>query len=689
MKPNTGLGCSLAAVLALCSCQLVTGLNDLTIDRTDDEVDSTDDSSTTNTSTDPDSTSGDCAIPSGLACAPTSNCGCESEQVCGLTDEDGDLAVACHAPGKQKQGDDCDLGDCANGLLCIEGVCIPSCRFDNDCEADNAQCEEVQRPNGQALKGIRYCQENCDLVSPADPTNDFQACDGEQSCVVSSNGSRCVNDLGNGTQGESCETDANCDAGLTCESNSCKQWCRVDSPNCSAGLECKPVTGGSDATLGLGLCDGGCPASIPAGDECLTDPNCGCPIGETCRAMVDGARVCSPAGDSGPQTVCEDNSACSSGLACIGALCRPYCDPEATSCADGSTCINVEYEGEPVPGVGACLGLCDPVYPDTDHDVYTPCGDGAECIAGDLEYGSPQSFCAEAPATQGDLTGHCDAETLCGETSTCIEDRCFPFCREDDDCYGFTMSPLCYTDDLGYRGSPDDVLGVCCSPLPVAGSECSAFGLECGCAEGWTCRSEGDDGRAVCSEVGDTGYQEPCEFDTECEFASSCIGGLCRPHCSGECAANEGACVQITSGDDVAIPIPHAFVCTGRCDPVNPERSDTQVTPCGAGAQCIAGWEGSTDAISMASFCAFHYYEEPVGGACTFDSDCALGLGCDFRDCPEDDLTCLGICVEYCASNDDCDEGSTCDLDVGRVGTPGTPIGYCESPSIGPVDDAG
>lgn len=690
MKHNSLGGSFVVAILALSSCQLVTGLNDLKIDRTDEETDSTDDpsSSNTDTSTDGDSTS-DCSIPSGLACSPTNNCGCERDQACGLTAEDGELTVSCHSPGEQKQGDACELGDCAEGLLCVEGVCIPSCRFDNDCEADNAKCLEVQRPNGQAVRGVRYCLENCDLVTPRDPKDGWQACGDKQSCVATRQGSRCVNDVGDGAQGDSCEGDADCNAGLTCEGNTCKQWCTVDSPSCSGGLECEPVTGGSDATSGLGLCDGGCPASIPAGDECLTEPNCGCPISETCRAMVDGSRVCSPAGDRGPQAVCQDNSDCDDGLACIGRLCRPYCDPEATLCTDGSTCINVEYEGEPVDGVGACLGLCDPVYPETEDDVYTPCGQGAECVAGDLEYDSPQSFCAEAPVTPGDLTGPCDANTLCGETSVCLVDRCFPFCRRDEDCYGFTMSPLCFTDDLGYRGSPDDVLGVCCSPLPIAGSECSAYGVECGCDEGWTCRSEDAEGRAVCSEVGTAGYQEPCESDEDCRFASSCIGGLCRPHCDGECEPNHGACVQITAADEASTPIPHAFVCTGRCDPVHPERSDAEVLPCGMGAQCVAGWEGSTDLISMASFCAFHYYEEPVGGVCSFDSDCALGLGCDFRECPDDDLTCLGVCVKYCENNDDCSDGSTCNLDVGRVGTPGTSIGYCESPSIGPAGDAG
>lgn len=690
MKHRYPIGVALVSLcLVTGGCQVVSGLNDLNIDRKSEGEDTTEDEPTSgDTTTAADtSSSGECAIPSGLECAPNSNCGCDDQEVCALTNDDGDLTVSCQEPGQQESGDRCELGECGDGLLCVEGVCIASCKFDNDCEADNAKCADVVRPNGQTLKGIRYCQEHCDLVSPLEPSESFVACAEDQSCVASQSGSRCVNGAGNGSQGDDCDTAEECTAGFTCHSGVCKQWCSVATPDCGAGLDCEPVSEPNDATRGLGLCDGGCPASVPAGDECLTEPNCGCSQGETCRAMVDGSRACSPVGVTGNQAQCEDNSNCDEALACVGGLCRPYCDPTVGVCDDGSICLNVEYEGEAIEGVGACLGNCDPVSPGTTSEGYAPCGLGAQCIAGDISTQTPQSFCAAAPEDPGSPTGPCDEETYCGEGSACLVDRCFPFCREHGDCEGYTDVPFCFTDDLGYRGAPEDALGLCCSPLPVEGSECSAFDLECGCEDGFTCRSEGTEGRGVCSAVGEVGYQEPCYYDTDCGFANSCIGGLCRPHCDGECDVTQGACVQITSGDEEPIAVPYAFVCTGRCDPVQPERADATFEPCGAGAQCIAGWAGAADPISMGSFCAYQYYAEPVGGSCTFDNDCALGLGCDFRDCPVDDLECAGKCIEYCATQADCDEGSTCNLDVGRVVTPGTPVGYCDP--IGAAGDAG
>lgn len=192
MKYSYPLGAILFSFsLATGGCQLVSGLNDLKIDRQSEDEDTTEDQPTSEdstTSADTD-TSGECAIPSGLECAPSSNCGCDDGEVCALTSDDGDLTVGCQEPGRQESGDRCELGDCADGLLCIEGVCIASCKFDNDCEADNANCAEVVRPNGQPLKGIRYCQELCDLVSPLEPSEGFVACAEDQSCAAFGSGS--------------------------------------------------------------------------------------------------------------------------------------------------------------------------------------------------------------------------------------------------------------------------------------------------------------------------------------------------------------------------------------------------------------------------------------------------------------------------------------------------------------------
>lgn len=683
-----GLIATLACALG---CQVVSGLNDLEVEPTaQDETrdEETDGNSSANGTSDAASPQG-CTIPSGLDCAPSDNCGCDEGQVCGLETEEEEISVACQAPGDKGLGEACNIGDCGAGLLCVEHVCLEVCRFDSDCEADNAKCTDVLRPNGNALKGVRYCQADCDLISPTEPAADLNPCPADQTCAATKQGSACTSSVGTGEQGDNCEAPSDCASGFTCADGQCKRWCSVGDSACAGGLGCEALTTDSPAAEGLGVCSGGCEATIPDGDECLTSPNCGCLDGETCRIMEDGARVCSPTGASAAQSLCDNNSQCAEGLACMAGLCRPYCDPTASECSDASLCIEMEYDGESV-GVGACLGLCDPVRPETDDAVFTPCGSGAECIAGDLEYSYPMSHCMPAAEEPGPMLGTCDENHPCAAGAACLIGRCFPFCRGVEDCTGATEYAVCFESDLGFRGSEDDVLRLCCPPTPVDGSAC-AFDLDCGCDEDYSCRvADSTTGTTACTPVGDAGYQESCVYDTDCIGGFSCVGGLCSPHCIGTepCAVNEGECIQVYSSEEEPQPVPYAFVCAGRCDPVDLTRSDEEVKPCGDGADCIAGWADATDSFSLASYCAPDMGNGSALDSCGSDAECALGLACDFIDCPTGS-DCLGTCVQYCDDSEDCEPGFGCDLTVGRVGAPGSNVGYCRLLSISPQSDAG
>lgn len=672
-----------AAAVFLGACQTISGLDDLRIDREEDDSsrDRTSDSTSDTNSTDPE-----CSIPSGLECAPATNCGCSTNETCGLTNADGKLSVACHEPGKAQLGDICKLDECARGLLCVEGACAQSCRFDDDCAQESAACIDLPRPGGGTLKGVRFCQETCDLLSPTEPRSKLHSCEEGQTCVLTASGTRCVNHDGDATQGETCKTVADCAAGFTCNAGQCKQWCSLDEGQCDRGTECVASDAASN-DQGLGLCEQSCPASLPEGDECLTFPDCGCSDGETCRPLLDGTRVCSSVGTTPLQGVCRQDQDCNAGAACIDSLCRPLCDPSSSVCTDDSQCIQLHADNEPIEGSGACLGACDPVFPDTDDATFTPCGPGAECAPGFVDGALTRSYCQVSDG-EGELTGPCELDEDCAEGALCLSGRCHPLCRADDNCNGLTASPVCFSDEFPLRGSDDDdVIGVCCSPLPGPGSECSAFGLECGCGSGFTCRNGGEEGQGVCSPIGNTGYQARCCADEDCAAESSCIGGVCRPHCDGTCAPNEGECIQVYSND---VPLPFAQVCAGRCDPVNPQSSNAEFKPCGASAHCIAGWNDGFDALELGSFCASRndcgldpsaYI--PEGGDCSFDTDCVFGLACDFRACPSEDAECAGVCAKYCYSDDDCD-GSTCDLDVGRQVAPGKSVGYCDVLVVGP-----
>src|SRR5690606_32414542 len=143
-----------------------------------------------------------CSVPSGLECGPADNCGCDADEVCGLVAKDDELAVECQPPGKQEPGASCKHGDCVAGALCVDHVCQQVCRFDKDCETDGATCEELLRPNGNALRGVRYCRADCDVISPRKPTSDAVACAAEQTCILTAKASVCSNDVGTGEQGE-------------------------------------------------------------------------------------------------------------------------------------------------------------------------------------------------------------------------------------------------------------------------------------------------------------------------------------------------------------------------------------------------------------------------------------------------------------------------------------------------------
>lgn len=672
-----------SAAVFLGACQMLSGLDDLRIERADDD---TSRDRTSDSPNDTNSSDSECPIPSGLDCAPTTNCGCNTDEACGLSDTDGELNVSCQKPGRAQLGDTCQLSECSQGLLCIEGVCTQSCRFDADCESESAACIDLSRPSGGTLKGVRYCQVTCDLLSPTDPSSKLTACEEGQTCALSASGARCVNHEGDATQGETCKTVTDCAAGFTCNGGQCKQWCSIEKGQCARGTECVA----SDVIAndqGLGLCELSCPASIPAGDECLTFPNCGCPANQTCRPLADGTRGCSSVGTNPLQGACGKDQDCGAGMTCVDSLCRPLCETSSAICADNSQCIELHVNNQPVEGSGACLGACDPVFPDTDDDNFTPCGPGAECVVGVVDGRVTRSFCALRDG-EGELTGPCELNEDCAEGALCAFGRCHPLCRSRDNCDGLTANPTCYRESSPFRGNnDDDVIGLCCSPLPGAGSECSAFGLECGCGNGFTCRNGGEEGQGKCSPVGNTGYQARCCADEECGAESSCIGGLCRPHCNGTCPAKEGECIQVLSDD---APLPFAMVCAGRCDPVNPTSSNAEFKACGDSAHCLAGWSDGFDALELGSFCASRNdcglapgLYIPEGGDCSFDTDCDFGLACDFRACPADDSDCAGVCAKYCYSDDDCD-GSTCDLDVGRQVTPDKPVGYCQLPLVAP-----
>src|SRR5690606_28953011 len=147
----------------------------------------------------------------------------------------------------------------------------------------------------------------------------------------------------------------------------------------------------------------------------------------------------------------------------------------------------------------------------------------------------------------------CDGEDdMCAPGGVCT-DRCERLCREHADCAGLTETAECLDSALGHLDDDGSELGLWCLGNGIEGSECGVFGDDCGCPEGEACRMALDnedfyylDGRTACSPAGQVEAQEECEIDADCVRGTSCVDGLCREHCSGQCSPTSGTCGQIS-----------------------------------------------------------------------------------------------------------------------------------------------
>lgn len=523
-------------------------------------------------------------------------------------------------------------------------------------------------------------------------------CDSEETCslIESEDSTRsellCINP-GNQRSGEACEAAEDCGTGLLCLREICVQACRTASDCDAANAVCETyMSGDGEVVPEVRYCSSACSARDSDPDDCeqpcavpdVPDstcgvlPSCGCERGQTCRVVdASGRTACSPVGDVASQGVCSSNSDCQAEHACVSGLCRPYCAPEVKTCGDTSICFPLLDDGEPVQGVAACLGHCDPVNPDQDDDTFTPCGDGAYCAVGVDGTELESAYCMSAVDEQIAQGEYCEELAQCGNGSLCAG-RCMPLCRSAEDCEGLTTEPACELDlgeDVVLQASPDDEVGVCCTPTPTPRSTCSTLEGGCGCPSGQACYlADVETGQTECFPEGDVGLQSVCVANEDCQSGLTCVDSLCRPLCVGQaCSPDQGRCLESTyqtaTGD--IEPVPFSRACTGHCDPVELSRDDEQFAPCGSGARCLPGHEGVSGLEE--SYCQAGTDEAQAGELCDFDEDCVNGYGC------------IGYtCVAWCRSEQDCERGP-CDMDYPRPVAPNDWVGFCAQGLL-PID---
>lgn len=153
-------------------------------------------------------------------------------------------------------------------------------------------------------------------------------------------------------------------------------------PDAAAGSGGSAATGGSGGTAGSGgsgageggVLEGaadapGCEKQTPD-STCGTWPQCGCDIGQKCDVIdfATGRAICSVEGTALPYQPCfSPGLSCLAGNACIGNVCKPYCDTLADCPGQNRQCIGVQYNdngvAKPVPGMLTCTSGCDPINP--------------------------------------------------------------------------------------------------------------------------------------------------------------------------------------------------------------------------------------------------------------------------------------------------------------------------------------
>lgn len=160
----------------------------------------------------------------------------------------------CEVAGTKGEGEPCvrmagAAPECAEGLICFEGVCREYCcaAGASDCSVLGHYCLNVGTDVGLCIPS-----DECDLLAQT-------GCDPEEACYPISRGTRRCSAPreGAGGPGETCEYLNDCVAGSACvgEPSTCRQLC---DPSAAEGCPTDFVCAGLTGQEGIGVC-------VPAG----------------------------------------------------------------------------------------------------------------------------------------------------------------------------------------------------------------------------------------------------------------------------------------------------------------------------------------------------------------------------------------------------------------------------------------
>ena len=474
---------------------------------------------------------------------------------------------------------DCDDNNaCTAGHACVLGVCQTAHAVDCSGESDQcntAACDPAGEPG------------NCNVMTPV---SDGTECDDEMYCTV---GDQCTAGACGGVARDCKDASDQCNVGICNEEASeCQPQPIQDGTFCDDGLFC--TTG--DSCLG-GLCKGAARDCSSSADQChmavcneangscdaiplangtTCDDDLYCTVEDSCQEGIcrGAVRDCTAIGDQCKVGICsEKDQACTAIAVPDGVSCN-----DANACHIGESCLAGSCTGGAPPDCSAqadqCnAASCDPAGAEGNCDRREQIADGTECD--DSIYCTADDVCAAGVCSGGlrdcslatnecnmgmcnELAQRCESHPVangvpCDDGSYCtVKDACVLGA-----CLGDLRDCSALTDQCN-AGACNEETDVC-EARPVEDGVSCDDGLFCtiedACKQGacaGSTRSCGDFenqcNRAMCNEDSDTCEAQPLEDGTVCDDAlyctvlDTCQSGACTGGKARDCGDFTNQC---------------------------------------------------------------------------------------------------------------------------------------------------
>ncbi|HLL53744.1 MAG TPA: matrixin family metalloprotease [Myxococcaceae bacterium] len=394
-----------------------------------------------------------------------------------------------------------------------------------------------------------------------------------------------------------CETDATCPQGFTCQDASPSGRACLRAPGvpdlcrfCASGDECRTGRCVTDGRRNW------CTTLCETSSDCGTGYDC---------VSAGNFKVCAPQGAPArcPQAQCQGPAECAPGYACANGMCEATgsagdrCEI-ADYCASCSVCVGSSSEAycRTCCGGQNAGGICNNCQSNTGT-----CGTNQACA----ELASVDKACV--PTVGAQSCQACDGNTPCQNGLQCLGGRCHAACNPLHP--GNCNACQAVASGVGYCACPDETAytGQVCEPPPgaflacVNGNACVGSPKTCrarctigdpsSCPTGQSCATV--EGQAVCTApVNQPGQRCGTSQGVSCG-ANSCAAGLvcysgrCYERCD-PLAPGCAACVVISNTEAVCA-CEDQRVGTGQtCGTTR-----TGLAACSPGNACTAQYEGT------------------------------------------------------------------------------------------------